>query len=140
MSHSFIRIELKYCERCGGLWFRIAGSNQHYCPPCAPKMAELPPPRRPSKRRGRPPARNQKPETRNRQSETRNYSSIVNLQSSTSLKTVAPPLSLPHLERQGGFPAQASGASPAFAAGLFASFVLALIAAPVLTSILQGAF
>ena len=27
-------IELKYCERCGGLWFREAGSNANLCGPC----------------------------------------------------------------------------------------------------------
>lgn len=30
-----IIIELKYCERCGGLWFREAGSNANLCGPCA---------------------------------------------------------------------------------------------------------
>jgi Zn-finger nucleic acid-binding protein len=29
-----IIIELKYCERCGGLWFREAGSNANLCSPC----------------------------------------------------------------------------------------------------------
>ena len=29
-----IIIELKYCERCGGLWFREAGSNASLCGPC----------------------------------------------------------------------------------------------------------
>ena len=29
-----IKIELKYCERCGGLWFREAGSNANLCGPC----------------------------------------------------------------------------------------------------------
>ena len=29
-----IVIELKYCERCGGLWFREAGSNANLCDPC----------------------------------------------------------------------------------------------------------
>ena len=29
-----IIIELKYCERCGGLWFREAGSNANLCGPC----------------------------------------------------------------------------------------------------------
>ncbi len=27
-------IELKYCERCGGLWFREAGTNANLCGPC----------------------------------------------------------------------------------------------------------
>lgn len=29
-----IIIELKYCERCGGLWFREAESNANLCGPC----------------------------------------------------------------------------------------------------------
>ncbi len=29
-----IIIELKYCERCGGLWFREAGSNANLCGGC----------------------------------------------------------------------------------------------------------
>lgn len=35
------QVELKYCERCGGLWLRLKGSGQVYCSPCVPKMAEL---------------------------------------------------------------------------------------------------
>ena len=38
-----ILIELKYCERCGELWFREAGSNASLCNPCAtqePKIAQ----------------------------------------------------------------------------------------------------
>jgi hypothetical protein len=34
-------VELKYCERCGGLWLRLKGSQQVYCSPCVPKMAEF---------------------------------------------------------------------------------------------------
>jgi len=30
-----IRVELKYCERCGGLWFRREKSNARLCAPCA---------------------------------------------------------------------------------------------------------
>ncbi len=37
-------LELKYCERCGGLWLRPAGGQQIYCTVCARAMAELPPP------------------------------------------------------------------------------------------------
>lgn len=36
-------LELKYCERCGGLWLRPAGGEQVYCVICARAMAELPP-------------------------------------------------------------------------------------------------
>ncbi len=35
--------ELKYCERCGGLWVRPVGGGQIYCTTCARAMAELPP-------------------------------------------------------------------------------------------------
>ncbi len=38
-----IEIELKYCERCGGLWLRLVGSEQVYCAACQPAMADLPP-------------------------------------------------------------------------------------------------
>lgn len=34
-------VELKYCERCGGLWFRETGTNGVYCAECFPKMAEV---------------------------------------------------------------------------------------------------
>lgn len=39
---SGIDVELKYCERCGGLWLRPVGGRQIYCPPCIPKMARVP--------------------------------------------------------------------------------------------------
>jgi hypothetical protein len=41
-----IRLELKYCERCGGLWMRTWGTDEIYCPTCALEMASLPPVRR----------------------------------------------------------------------------------------------
>ena len=37
----FEQLELKYCERCGGLWLRPKGEEEVYCPGCAPKMAEV---------------------------------------------------------------------------------------------------
>lgn len=37
-----LEVELKYCERCGGLWLRPVGGRQIYCPPCIPKMAQIP--------------------------------------------------------------------------------------------------
>jgi Zn-finger nucleic acid-binding protein len=37
-------LELKYCERCGGLWLRPAGGGQIYCGVCVRAIAELPPP------------------------------------------------------------------------------------------------
>jgi Zn-finger nucleic acid-binding protein len=39
-----LRLELKYCERCGGLWLRPAGGTQVYCASCARQMSELPRP------------------------------------------------------------------------------------------------
>lgn len=36
------RLELKICERCGGLWLRPGGSAWVYCGPCKQKMDELP--------------------------------------------------------------------------------------------------
>ncbi|MBZ5599548.1 MAG: zf-TFIIB domain-containing protein [Acidobacteriia bacterium] len=35
-----IELELKYCERCGGLWLRRWGEEEVYCPPCVPKMLQ----------------------------------------------------------------------------------------------------
>ena len=37
-----VRMELKYCERCGGLLVRPLDSEITYCASCAVKMAELP--------------------------------------------------------------------------------------------------
>jgi hypothetical protein len=35
-------MELKYCERCGGLWLRAQGVEGVYCPGCSVRLAELP--------------------------------------------------------------------------------------------------
>jgi Zn-finger nucleic acid-binding protein len=37
-----IEVELKYCERCGGLWLRLQGSDKVYCADCEPAVADLP--------------------------------------------------------------------------------------------------
>jgi hypothetical protein len=37
-----VRMELKYCERCGGLWTRMQGTGDVYCPSCAVEMLDLP--------------------------------------------------------------------------------------------------
>jgi hypothetical protein len=42
-STTKLSLELKYCERCGGLWLRPAGGRQIYCAACGKAMAELPP-------------------------------------------------------------------------------------------------
>ncbi len=41
---SELSFELKYCERCGGLWLRPSGGGQTYCVACGRAMAELPAP------------------------------------------------------------------------------------------------
>ncbi len=40
-----VRVELKYCERCGGLWLREGGAGV-YCVPCRVKMEDLPIPKK----------------------------------------------------------------------------------------------
>ncbi len=37
-----VAMELKYCERCGGLWLRESEGEEIYCPGCRPEMVELP--------------------------------------------------------------------------------------------------
>jgi hypothetical protein len=37
-----VRMELKYCERCGMLWTRECGSGVVYCNVCQPAVTELP--------------------------------------------------------------------------------------------------
>jgi len=34
-------LELKYCERCGGLWLRPQGNGEVYCGSCRVRMADL---------------------------------------------------------------------------------------------------
>lgn len=41
-----MQVELKYCERCGGLWLRRCGVRLVYCADCIPKIADLPAPSR----------------------------------------------------------------------------------------------
>lgn len=41
-----VRVELKYCEHCGGLWVRERGAGVVYCHSCLPKVADLPIPRK----------------------------------------------------------------------------------------------
>jgi hypothetical protein len=36
-------LELKYCERCGGLWLRPVGLGRVYCEACERVVAEMPP-------------------------------------------------------------------------------------------------
>jgi len=37
-----VRVELKYCEHCGGLWVRECGAGVVYCGNCRPIVADLP--------------------------------------------------------------------------------------------------
>lgn len=43
MGQRLVRMELKYCERCGGLLLRRSGEAVVYCGPCDMKLQELPP-------------------------------------------------------------------------------------------------
>ena len=43
---SITSVELKYCERCGGLWLRAPHSTAVYCSPCRAKLADFPAARR----------------------------------------------------------------------------------------------
>lgn len=36
-----IYVELKYCERCGGLWLRRPGQDNVYCGGCRARLATL---------------------------------------------------------------------------------------------------
>ena len=37
-----IQVELKYCERCGGLWLRPQGTHGVYCAGCHACLAAVP--------------------------------------------------------------------------------------------------
>lgn len=39
-----IQVELKYCERCGGLWLRPLGTDGVYCASCRVRLAAMPDP------------------------------------------------------------------------------------------------
>jgi Zn-finger nucleic acid-binding protein len=41
-SANELQLELKYCERCGGLWLRPVGGGQVYCVACGREMAKMP--------------------------------------------------------------------------------------------------
>jgi hypothetical protein len=45
-----VRVELKYCEHCGGLWLRECGAGTVYCESCRQKVEDLP---LPTRRQGR---------------------------------------------------------------------------------------
>jgi hypothetical protein len=41
-SGSEVRVELKYCEHCGGLWVRERGAGVVYCEKCKAQLEEMP--------------------------------------------------------------------------------------------------
>ena len=58
MEGQEIRVELKYCERCGGLWLRPQGAEGVYCASCRVALAAMPnpgeaPPRKARRRKAR---------------------------------------------------------------------------------------
>jgi hypothetical protein len=48
-ENGMVRMELKYCEHCGGLWVRKPGGVV-YCEKCQPKVADLPAPKKKPRR------------------------------------------------------------------------------------------
>lgn len=48
---SFCYLELKYCQRCGALWLRQAGSEESYCTKCFVQMEDSPGARKRKKNR-----------------------------------------------------------------------------------------
>jgi hypothetical protein len=46
LNEFLVAMELKYCERCGGLWLRPKKECGIYCPECEPQMADMPKSRR----------------------------------------------------------------------------------------------
>jgi len=49
MEGQEVQVELKYCERCGGLWLRPHGTDGIYCAPCRVRLASAPNPSNPSR-------------------------------------------------------------------------------------------
>lgn len=43
VENGAMHLELKYCERCGGLWLRPTGSDLIFCAGCSKIMAGLAP-------------------------------------------------------------------------------------------------
>jgi hypothetical protein len=41
----YLRVELKVCEGCGALWFRLKNTNAVYCSPCSLQLSTFPEPR-----------------------------------------------------------------------------------------------
>jgi len=49
----YLRVNLKVCEGCGGLWFRAQGGTEVYCAGCSEKLRSFPSTRN-RRRAGRP--------------------------------------------------------------------------------------
>lgn len=41
MERAKVSVELKYCERCGGLWLRRQGTDDVYCKACMQHLAKV---------------------------------------------------------------------------------------------------
>ncbi len=54
MEGQEIQVELKYCERCGGLWLRPQGADGVYCASCRVGLAAMPNPGEAPPRKARP--------------------------------------------------------------------------------------
>ena len=50
MEGQEIHVELKYCERCGGLWLRPMLTDGVYCASCRVRLAAMPDPGEPAPR------------------------------------------------------------------------------------------
>jgi Zn-finger nucleic acid-binding protein len=53
MEGQEIQVELKYCERCGGLWLRPQGADGVYCAGCSVRLAAMPNPGEAPRRKAR---------------------------------------------------------------------------------------
>ena len=53
MEGQEIQVELKYCERCGGLWLRPRGADGVYCASCRVRLAAMPNPGEATPRKAR---------------------------------------------------------------------------------------
>jgi uncharacterized Zn finger protein (UPF0148 family) len=53
MEGQEIHVELKYCERCGGLWLRPQGTDGVYCALCRAHLEAMPNPVEPPARKAR---------------------------------------------------------------------------------------
>jgi uncharacterized Zn finger protein (UPF0148 family) len=77
-----IHVELKYCERCGGLWLRRQGADGVYCAGCRAHLDAMPNPGEapPRKRRAR------RKVSAQQRTDTRNEEQGENLQNSARIE------------------------------------------------------